>query len=167
MLDINRYSFIFTFINIIVLFMILKKFLIGPVTAIMEKREDKINSTYQEISQAKQQAEEIKKTYEQSLQDVHVEAERIRKDAKDTAAKEHEKVLAKAQEEAKMIVSTAKKTALMEQEKTMREIESEIAGLAMAAVSKILEEQNTTQWDGIIYNQFLAKAGESYDTNSN
>lgn len=166
MLNINFYNLVFNIINILVLFLILKKFLIGPVTAILQKREEEIKSGYQEADQAKQQAQDMKEKYEASMKNTHEEAEQILKKARENARKEEERIISEAGQKAERIVSDAMKKVDADREKALSDVRSEIAGLAMTAVAQIMGEQSSANSDAKVYDQFIAKAGEANDTSS-
>lgn len=68
-LDINL---LFTVINLVVWYLLIKKFLFKPVNNIISKREEAIADRYQEAEQEKVQAGEQKQKYEalqSSIQD--------------------------------------------------------------------------------------------------
>ena len=52
MLNLN-WNIIWTFVNLIILYILLRKFLFGPITAMMEKREGEIKSSLDNASAAK------------------------------------------------------------------------------------------------------------------
>ncbi len=56
MINLSFWSVAFTIINIIVLFLLLKKFLIGPVNRIMAEREELIQSSIADANQTKDDA---------------------------------------------------------------------------------------------------------------
>ena len=65
------------------------------------------------------------------------------------------------------IISDAEKTIRIEREKALREMQSEIAGLAMIAATKVVSNNSSNNINQSLYNDFLKKAGDSNDTNSN
>ena len=52
----------------------------------------------------------------------------------------------------------------VQKEQMMGEMQSEVARLAMTAAAKVLGQENSSLNDKKLYDQFLSKAGESYDT---
>ena len=57
------WNVLFTIINLIVLYLLLKKFLIGPVTGIMQKRKEMIEGQLADADDKKKQAGELKQQY--------------------------------------------------------------------------------------------------------
>ncbi len=61
------FNLVLTIINLIVLYLILKKFLFRPVMDIMEKREKMIADGISHASDRQEEAESLKKQYESAL----------------------------------------------------------------------------------------------------
>ena len=147
-------NLVWTIINVIILYLLLKKFLIKPVTAIMDKREQMVKQGPEGARAQESQAKELK--VKESLQLVEK--------ARGNAQVEYDRILGEADEQAKKIKEAARKDVELDREKAMKEMQSEVAGLALTAVSRILQEGTDPQSDGALYEQFLKKAGEANDT---
>lgn len=158
-------NLVWTIINVIILYLLLKKFLIKPVTAIMEKREQMIKQGMENARSQETQAQELKDKYEQALVSAKEESAGLVEKARENAQREYDRILEEAQTQAKKIESSARKDMELDREKAMKEVQSEVAGLAMSAVSRILQEGTDAGSDDALYQQFLKKAGEANDTN--
>lgn len=73
MLNLN-WNIIWTFVNLIILYILLRKFLFGPITAMMEKREGEIKSSLDNASAAKQEAAALKAAYTDKLKTAEAAA---------------------------------------------------------------------------------------------
>lgn len=166
MLSLDIYNVIFTVINLMILFLILRKFLIKPVTAIMEKRDHEIKNNLEAADHANQAANQLKEEYEVSLRHAYETSEKIVKKAQDTAKEEAERIVREANEKAGKIVEEANRSIEMSREKAMEDMRSQIASLAMTAAVKMLSEQSREENDRMLYDSFLTKAGDANDTNS-
>ncbi len=60
-------NIIWTFFNILVLFLFLKKFLFKPVTDMMDKRTQAITDSFKEAEDTKSEALKLKNEYEDEL----------------------------------------------------------------------------------------------------
>ena len=69
-----------------------------------------------------------------------------------------------ANAEAARIIENAKATAEQEKQNALRGAKSEIAGLAVEAARKLLSEGSTDKGNSMLYDEFLAKAGDGNDT---
>ncbi|MSS64780.1 F0F1 ATP synthase subunit B [Lachnospiraceae bacterium WCA-693-APC-MOT-I] len=161
------WNLVLEIINMIVLYLLMKKFLIGPVTAIMEKRQETIEQQLSNAEDANKQALDLKEQYEIKLEKADETSKEIVNKGKQEAKKLEEQMLEDAKKQAERIIKEAEETVALERKKAVRDMESEIAGLAMAAAAKILGENGKESDNRDFYEQFLAKAGESNDTNSN
>ena len=125
---------LWTFVNLIVFFLILKKLLFQPVMGMIEKREQMISGQIQEAAM-------------------------IVKTAKERGKEEYEKILRDAGAEASKIIADASKTIETEREKAVQGIQNEIAQVAIAAASKVIQENVDQASNEKILDDFLREAG--------
>ena len=160
------WSLVWTIINLIVLYLLMKKFLIGPVLGIMEKRKACISKEMEEARVSREKAEELKLQYEKSLAMAKEESSQILENAKTDARQVRESIVKNANNEAAKIIEAAQNTARQEQENAMQGAKKEIAQLAMQAAKKLLLEKSDENSNDMLYDKFLAKAGDADDTDS-
>lgn len=156
-LDINL---VFTILNVLILYVLVRKFLFKPVHKILEARQAEIDKQYEDVKAAQDAADELKKKYEISVKDITKEKEEILNDAREKANGDYEKVLADAQIQADKIVKDAQKNADELHQKRMQQATEQIADLVVAATAKIVASHQGMEADRELYNQFLAKTGE-------
>ncbi len=160
------WNVIFTIVNLIVLYLGLRKFLIGPVTKVMDQRKQLIEGQMPDARHVNEQANELKAQYEDALKQAHEESAQIVEKARKSAQAEYESRMDAADTEAQKIIANAHKSIDLEREKTVQELQSQIAGLAMAATAKVLGDTDQAAQNKLMYEQFLAKTGGLNDTNS-
>lgn len=160
------WNVIFTIVNLIVLYLGLRKFLIGPVTKVMDQRKQLIEGQMADVRHVNEQANELKAQYEDALKQAHEESAQIVEKARKSAQAEYESRMDAADAEAQKIIANAHKSIDLEREKTVQELQSQIAGLAMAATAKVLGDTDQAAQNKLMYEQFLAKTGGLNDTNS-
>ena len=161
------WNLVLTIINLIILYLLMKKFLIGPVTAIMEKRQADIEQQFASADKAQSEAMRARNQYEDKLKSSQEESVKMIEQAKLDAQAEYDRMLLKAQEAAQKEFEKSRKNLLAEQDRMKREAQSDLASLVMAATAKIIGEQNEANIDRSLYNQFLTKAGDSHDATLN
>ena len=71
------WNVIFTIVNLIVLYLGLRKFLIGPVTKVMDQRKQLIEGQMADARHVNEQANELKAQYEDALKQAHEESAQI------------------------------------------------------------------------------------------
>lgn len=158
MLEFNA-SLIYTIINLVVFYLLLKKFLFKPVMGIMEKREKMVADSLQNAADTQDEANKLKAEYEAALVGAKEESIQIVDKARAEAKVAYDKILLEANEQADIMMKNAKKTMEVERQQTMNELQSEIAGLAMQAAKKIVDEKTANQG---IYDQFLEGVGGAH-----
>lgn len=145
---------VWTIINLIVLFLLLRHFLINPVSNIMEQRRKLIADGLQNAQDTQDEANRLKAEYEEALSGAKKESVEIVDKARIDARAEYDRIVGEAGAKAGNIIENAKENVRIEREQTMKELQSQIAGLAIASAEKIVgdKEQN-------IYDQFLGEVG--------
>mgnify|MGYP005755345907 CR=1 FL=1 len=159
-MDINL---LFEIINLLVFYLLMKKFLFGPVLGIMEKRKSMIDGQLKHAKTTEQNALSLKEQYEQTMQNAESESEEIRRKAREDAKEEYNRILEDADKKADKLMENAQKKIELERAKTLQDVQSQITGLAMAATVKIVGEHGK-EGSKNLYGQFLKKAGESNES---
>jgi F-type H+-transporting ATPase subunit b len=142
----------------------MKKFLIGPITDIMEKRRALIEEQLSNASNAEREAMGLKSQYEKTIEGVGIKTDQMLASARKNAGSEYDRIVKEADEKAGKIISDAEKTIRIEREKALREMQSEIAELAIVAATKIVSDNASENSNQSLYNDFLKKAGDSNET---
>lgn len=167
MLNISVSNLVITIINILVLYFLLKKFLYKPVMAIIEKRNEMIQTQLANAKKTEQDAMQLKEQYENSKARAQEESMRIVEASKVRAQEEYSRIVKEADKQAGKIMENARRTVELDREKVVCGMEKEVADLALMAVSKMLGEQKNEAVNQALYGQFLSQAGERNDTNGN
>lgn len=163
MLNVNVWDLAFTIINIVILYLFMRHFLIGPVRKILAERKRIIEQDLDDAKNTRTEAEQMKVQYEVSMKEAKSEASQLIEDAKSKAGNEYDRILTQAREDALKKMEDAEKTIALEREKAMNDLKASVAGLAMAAAAKLLSEQSGPENDQELYNRFLAESGERND----
>ena len=154
-LDINL---VFTVINLLITYFILRKFLFKPIHKVVEQRKEEIDRQYAGAKETEEKALALKAQYEESLSSVEAEKAKAVNEARTKAGEEYDRIVSDAKTEADKMLANARKQADLEQEKSVRE--AQIAELVVAATAKVVASGQGQAADRELYNQFLAKTGE-------
>ena len=160
MLDFQLSTIVFTIINLLVLYLFLKKFLFGRVNAVLEQREKLIQEQVEAAEAGKTQAQALQDQYEQKLSGAREEAEKIVSDAKVRAQKAYEDQMAQAQAEAKRVQAEAEARIATQRQEMLRGVRQEVAQLAVLAASQVARKELDRESDRAMVEEFLAEAGE-------
>lgn len=154
-------NLVWTIINLVVLYLLLKHFLIGPVMNIMEQRKLMIEEGFRNAQTAQDDANRLKQEYETALSGVKQESVQLIEDARKSAKAEYDRIIIEAGEKADTMLESAKESVRVEREQTMKELKSQIAGLAAASAAKIISGNADEKESQDLYDQFLKEAGEN------
>ena len=160
MLEFHLSTIIFTIINLLVLFFILKKLLFARVNAILDERAAMVNGEITSAEENSRQAEELKARYEGKLTDAQHEAAKIVADAQNRAQRVYESKLAEAQNDANRIRSEAEAQIASERETMLRGARNEVATLALMAAAKVAGRSMDDADDKSFVDTFLAEVGD-------
>ena len=138
MLNLNPVNLICVVINILVLYLIVRKLLFQRVLGVIEQRKAMIQEGFDHAQTAKEEAMELKRKYEQTIKTADDESARILLEARQTAVKEQQKMMEVADLKAAQIIEKARKTMELEKEKTIQDTQDKIASLAMLAAASDL-----------------------------
>ncbi|BBF42633.1 ATP synthase F0 sector subunit b [Lachnospiraceae bacterium KM106-2] len=158
MLELN-WNIIWNFVNILVLYWFCKKFLFGPVTAMMEKRSKLVEDSLNEAEEAKAKANDLRAEYENNLKQADDKATQIIKEAKERAEIAKQQSLMETKEEAARLIEGANKTIELQRQKSMDDAQAEIANIAMLAAAKVVAKSVDDQANKDMIKDFLQEAG--------
>ena len=158
------WNFLVMLLNLIIFFVLMKVFLFKPITRVMEKRKEMINNQFKEADEAQAQAEELKKEYEEKLENIGDESQRIIDDAKENAKVEASKIIERAESDADKLLDEAKKQAVVERENEMRAARENIAELAMEAAAKVVGANVTDKTNSDIFDEFLNESSDGNES---
>lgn len=156
-LDINL---VFTIINLLVLYLLMKKFLFKPVNGIIKQREEAIKKQFEEAEEARKQADDYKMEYAIHLENAKADATRLVQEAKEKARTEYDRIVSAADEEAANRLQKAKQQIAEEKAKSLRSMENEIEDLVMAAATKVVGEKVSVESNHKFYDDFITEMGE-------
>lgn len=155
-LDINL---LFTVLNILIWYFLIRKFLFKPVNTVISKREEEIASRYAAAQKLQEEAKAEKEKCAQFETKIQEEQGRAVEEAKENARTEYDRIVAEAQKKAEQIVESSRKEAELQKEKVLSRTEQEIRSLIMDTAAKSLQSSGN---DKELYDQFLTKAGEQH-----
>lgn len=154
------WNILWTVINLIVFFLLMKFFLFKPIKKTLDKRKELIDKQFKNAEDAQRQADEIKAKYQSELDGVEEEKKQILVNARANAKNEYNKIIDKAQSDADKIKTDAKKLSDFETEKARRAVKEEIAALAMETAEKVVGKSVSPQLDSKLYDEFLNESSD-------
>ncbi len=154
------WNILFTLINLIIFYLLMKKFFFKPIMNTMDKRKEMLEKQFKDAEDVNTEALELKKEYEDRIKNAQEESERIINDAKESAKTEYGKIIDKAENDAEKLKATAKKASDAERETILRSAKEDIASLAMEAAEKIVGANVSDKTNSDIFDEFLNEGSE-------
>ena len=154
MLDIDPYTILWTVVNLLVLYLLMRKFLFGPVNAILDSRAKAIEDGLTQARQQQEEAQQLHSQYEAEIAQSKDEASQIIAQAKAQSEALYQRTLADAQAEAKKLLEENQERNLRDRENMLRSVRQEVAQLAVVAAEKVAVDSNQA------IHSFLQEAGD-------
>ena len=136
MLSLEPWTIFWTVVNVLVLFVALRHFLIKPVMGVIEQRNEMIRQQFNAAQKTQDEANKMKADYEQQLDTAKaadiIAAARVRSE------KEHSKAIADTEAERVKMLAQAREDIEKEQANAKKELQSQIMDIAMLAAKKII-----------------------------
>jgi F-type H+-transporting ATPase subunit b len=154
------WNIVFNIINLLILYFLMKRFLFGPINAILTKRQEEADQRFAQADEKEVQAQECQKKYEMLLQDAETEKEKIVMQARQDASVESGRILDQAREQSADIVKKAEQDAQKEKALILQQADKEIKDMVLTAVAKVVGAETSTQNDSALYDKFIENANK-------
>lgn len=161
LLGVNPWTALFTLANTIALFLVMKRFLFGPVMKMVQERQQEIDDMYTKASQAKEQAAVLRSTYEEKLTAAEETSQRIVKEAMVRGQSREEEIVRRANLEAAAIRDKASADIAQEKKKALNEAKNEISDLAMEIAGKVVGRSLTAEDQASLIDHFIEELGDA------
>lgn len=159
-ISINLWQILISLANLVILFLIVKKFLFKPVKKVLAQRQDLMDAQYSAAQEAQAQALADKDAWEHKMQSAKAEADAIMKDAASKAQIRGDRIVSDAREKADGIIRQAQTAAELERKKAEDGIKKEIVDVSAALTEKMLGREINAQDHREMIDSFIEGLGE-------
>ena len=160
-ISINLWHILISLANLIIIFLVVKKFLFKPVKELFAKRQAELDHQYAAADAAEQAAQEHKDAWEKKMQSANDEADSIIQEATDAAKYRAAQIVEEANAKAAGIQSRAEAEARLTQKQAEEGIKREIVEVSSAIAEKMLEREINEKDHRALIESFLEEIGES------
>ena len=161
--SLNLWQMLISLCNLIILFLILKKFLYKPVRRALEERKQAVEGVYADAQKALDTANASQTEYERELAGIRERADSMLASATADANKRSEAILSDARERADGMMRQAKNDISLERRKAESGIRSEIADVSTALTEKLLAREINSDDHRKLIDDFLAEMEDGND----
>ena len=159
MVNINS-TMLWEVINFLVLLWLLKKYLYKPMTDMLDKRKNRIESDLEEAKQKKKEAEELKEKYENELKNAREKAQEIVEEAENRGKEKAEEIVKKAREDAERVKERNMEEIAQAKEEALDELRNEVASISLMTASKFLKEKLDEEKHKELVNNYIENLDE-------
>ncbi|MBQ1516842.1 MAG: F0F1 ATP synthase subunit B [Clostridia bacterium] len=162
-ISVNLWQMLISLLNLLILFLILKKFMYKPVKKTLAERQKLIDERFENAQKAQSDADSAKSEYESKLANADSEAADIIKAARAKAERKSEKIVSSAKSKADDILRQAQTDAELEKKKAEADIKNEITEVSSLLTEKLLGREINAADHRDFINSFIEKIGEEND----
>lgn len=155
------WTFIAQICNLFIQLYLIKRFLLKPINAVLEKRKEMATGEIKEAEKAKEEARAIKEEYEQNMAEAKEKANTLIANAQKSASLQSEEMIQEANKQAAAIKAKAESDIAQEKKKAVNELKGEIGGMAMEIAGKVIEREISEKDHEKLIDEFISNVGEA------
>ena len=159
-ISVNLWDILISLANLLIMFLIVKKFLFKPVMKIMNARQEQVDKIYDDANQDRSEAAGMKKEYENRLATAREEADGLVRSAVQTAQRRSDAILAEANSQVSHLKQKAEEDIAMEKQQMLKSVQSEISDMAVSIAAKVVEREIQKKDHDAFVDEFIRNVGE-------
>ena len=144
----------------VLLAIIFKLFLFGPILNVLDKRRTEVEGTYGDAENLRQAASDMKAQYEKHLSEIEEEMRSKIAEAMKEGQTMRDEIIADSRGKAESILTKAQEDIQREKEKAMTELRTKAADIAIDAAGKLIEEKLDHDKHRQLVSSFIDNLGE-------
>ncbi len=156
---VNFFTMIFAWINLIILYVFLKKLLFKPVKNMIDSRQKEIDDMYSDAESSKKSADEMKAQYEEKISHAEEESEDILRNAVRRAQLREEEILKEAAGKADRVLERAEEQIELEKARAINDVKDEVSGMALNIAQAVIERDINSRDHETLIDDFINKLG--------
>ena len=159
-ISVNSWSILVSLANLLIMFLILKRFLFKPVQKMMAARKQQVDQIYQDAKENRDSAINMKQEYEARLATAREEADGLVRNAVQTAQRKGDAIVAEANSQASHLKQKAEQEIAQEKKQMLQDVRGEISDIAVSIASKVVEREVKKQDSDGFVDEFIKNVGE-------
>ena len=158
-MDIQPVDIVIHIINIVVLYVILRVILYKPINNFLQNRKVQIEADLEAAQKAKEEAEQLKLSYEDKLDKADAEAKKLVSAGNEEASKTASVIIKSAENQAEELIVAAKNKAETQRKETIIAMEGQITDLAVELAQQIIQREVSEEDNKKVIESFFDQAG--------
>lgn len=152
---------IWVFVDLLILFVLMKKFLFGPITKMLDDRAQQVSDTLDQADKRLAEAEQQQTAHAAQLASAKQEAAQIIEEARARGQQEYDRLVAEAQTAVQRLDEQAARRRESERTQMLREAKKEIAALVLLTTAKVSRQKLNSDTDRAMIDDFLREETEA------
>jgi ATP synthase, F0 subunit b len=166
-ISVNIWQILISLANLLILFLLLKKFLYKPVRKMVAAREEAVQDVYRRADEALENANRDKAEYEQKLAGADAEADELIRVAQQNARQRSSTIISEAEDRAAGMIRRAENEIGLERSKAQAGMKQEIAELSVQLAEKLLEREINAEDHRNLIDSFIDGIGSEGNGDGN
>lgn len=136
----DTWTLIFTWVNLLILFLLVKKLFFKPMQKMLSDRNAEIEADYAKAKEAQEEADKMRGDYEALMENAEESASKIISDAVASANLRSNAIVKEAEEKADNMIERAQKNIEAQKSSAYMELKSDVSSMAVDIAKKIIEK---------------------------
>ena len=158
-IGVNPITMVFAWINLLILYLFLKKILFVPVKNMIDSRQKEIDDMYSDAENSKTVAEEMKAEYEEKISSANEESEEILKKAIRRAQLREEEILKEANVKAERVLERAEEQIELEKKQAINDVKDQVSVMAIDIAAAVIERDVDKAEHEAMIDEFINSMG--------
>lgn len=159
-IGVNFWTALFVLLNTIALFLVMKRYLYGPIMEMIKTRQDEIDRLYLDADAARTGALAMEAEYKEKLDQAMQTGDQLVKEAMQRGQRRQEEILRQANAEAAAMLDKAAEDIAREKKKAINDAKDEISGIAIAIAEKVVCRELNEKDHADLVDSFINELGE-------
>lgn len=159
-IGVNFWTALFVLLNTIALFLVMKRYLYGPIMDMIKARQDEIDRLYSDANAARTDALALEAEYKEKLDQAMQTGDKLVKEAVQRGQRRQEEILQQANADAAAMLDKAAQDIAREKKKAINEAKDEISGIAIAIAEKVVCRELNEKDHAALVDSFIDELGE-------
>lgn len=159
-IGLNPWTALFMLCNLVLVFLVFKKFLFRPVQKMIDDRQQEIDKLYADGDEKRREAEQLHEAYGAQLAGAKAESQQLLREARASAQQQREEILREAKDEASALKEKAQADIELEKKKARNEVKDELSAMALEIAGKVVGRELSEQDGDALVEDFIRQLGE-------
>jgi len=156
---VNLFTMIFAWLNLLILYLFLKKLLFKPVKNMIDSRQKEVDDMYSDAEKSRADAAAMKSEYEEKISKAGEESEEILKRAVRRAQLREEEILKEANDKAARVLERATEQVELEKKRAINEVKDEVSDMAISIAAAVIERDVNEDEHRDLIDEFINQMG--------